>query len=73
LGGPPLGDAGPGAQSPPAPPGWGPAHTREYGMLLWAGPGVGGELGTRESFADLGATWARLFGLAWEGPGKSLV
>jgi len=48
-------------------------HTREYGMLLWAGPGVKGDLGTRESFADLGATWARLFGLAWEGPGKSLV
>ena len=48
-------------------------HTREYGMLLWAGPGVRGDLGTRESFADLGATWARLFGLAWEGPGKSLV
>ncbi|MFN4070696.1 MAG: phosphopentomutase [Thermus caldifontis] len=48
-------------------------HTREYGMLLWVGPGVKGELGTRESFADLGATWARLFGLTWEGPGKSLL
>jgi Phosphopentomutase len=52
---------------------FGTDHTREYGMLLWVGPGVRGDLGTRESFADLGATWARLFGLAWEGPGKSLV
>ncbi len=48
-------------------------HTREYGMLLWMGPGVEGELGTRGSFADLGATWARLFGLPWEGMGESLV
>ncbi|WP_114313197.1 phosphopentomutase [Thermus caldifontis] len=52
---------------------FGTDHTREYGMLLWVGPGVKGELGTRESFADLGATWARLFGLTWEGPGKSLL
>ncbi|GAB5602926.1 phosphopentomutase [Thermus sp. FJN-A] len=52
---------------------FGTDHTREYGMLLWVGPGVGGDLGTRESFADLGATWARLFGLSWEGPGKSLL
>ena len=51
----------------------GTAHTREYAMLLWVGPGVEGELGTRETFADLGATWARLFGLAWDGPGTSLV
>ena len=52
---------------------FGTDHTREYGMLLWVGPGVEGELGTRETFADLGATWARLFGLAWDGPGTSLV
>ena len=52
---------------------FGTDHTREYGMLLWVGPGVKGDLGTRESFADLGATWVRLFGLTWEGPGKSLV
>ncbi|MGC8877473.1 phosphopentomutase [Thermus sp.] len=51
---------------------FGTDHTREYGMLLWVGPGVEGELGTRESFADLGATWAKLFGLPWEGPGTSL-
>jgi len=52
---------------------FGTDHTREYGMLLWVGPGVEGDLGTRESFADLGATWAKLFGLPWEGPGKSLL
>lgn len=52
---------------------FGTDHTREYGMLLWVGPGVEGELGTRESFADLGATWAKLFGLSWEGPGESLI
>lgn len=51
---------------------FGTDHTREYGMLLWVGPGVEGDLGTRESFADLGATWAGLFGLPWEGPGVSL-
>ena len=52
---------------------FGTDHTREYAMLLWVGPGVEGELGTRETFADLGATWARLFGLAWDGPGTGLV
>ncbi|WP_135257198.1 phosphopentomutase [Thermus caldilimi] len=52
---------------------FGTDHTREYGMLLWVGPGVKGDLGTRESFADLGATWAKLFGLSWEGPGERLV
>ncbi|GGN00689.1 phosphopentomutase [Thermus composti] len=52
---------------------FGTDHTREYGMLLWVGPGVEGDLGTRETFSDLGATWAKLFGLAWEGPGTSLL
>ena len=52
---------------------FGTDHTREYGMLLWVGPGAEGDLGTRETFADLGATWARLFGLPWEGPGTSLL
>ncbi len=51
---------------------FGTDHTREYGMLLWVGPGVEGDLGTRETFADLGATWAKLFRLPWEGPGTSL-
>lgn len=45
-------------------------HTREYGMLLVAGPGMAGrDLGTRETFADLAASWARLFRLPWGGPG----
>lgn len=49
-------------------------HTREYGLLLVAGPGMAGRnLGTRHSFADLGATWAHLFGVAWSGPGESFV
>ncbi|GLV48543.1 phosphopentomutase [Thermus sp. LT1-2-5] len=51
---------------------FGTDHTREYGMLLWVGPGVEGDLGTRDTFADLGATWARLFGLPWEGPGTPI-
>jgi phosphopentomutase len=49
-------------------------HTREYGMLLAVGPGLAGrELGTRETFADLAATWAGLFGVRWGGPGKPMV
>ncbi len=49
-------------------------HTREYGMLLAVGPGLAGrDLGTRATFADLGATWARLFDLPWAGPGVAFV
>lgn len=49
-------------------------HTREYGMLLVAGPGMAGKaLGTRQTFADLAATWAKLFGLGWEGAGTSII
>ncbi|MBO1436798.1 phosphopentomutase [Meiothermus sp. CFH 77666] len=49
-------------------------HTREYGMLLVVGPGMAGkDLGTRASFADLAASWARAFGLGWEGPGVSVL
>lgn len=56
-------------------PTWrGTDHTREYGMLLVAGPGMAGrDLGTRETFADLAATWAKLFGLEWDGVGTSMV
>ncbi|WP_027893769.1 phosphopentomutase [Calidithermus chliarophilus] len=56
-------------------PTWrGTDHTREYGMLLAVGPGLAGrDLGTRETFADLAATWAGLFGLEWGGPGKRIV
>ncbi len=42
-------------------------HSREYAPLLIAGPGLRpGHLGTRSSFADLGASLIELFGLpAW--------
>lgn len=41
-------------------------HTREYTPFLAAGPRVraGADLGTRSTFADLGATLSDLFGLA---------
>ncbi len=49
-------------------------HTREYAMLLIAGPGMAGrDLGTRATFADLGATWAKLLDTRWEGPGDSVI
>ncbi|MCS7058803.1 MAG: phosphopentomutase [Meiothermus sp.] len=49
-------------------------HTREYGMLLVVGPGMAGaDLGTRATFADLGASWAKAFGLSWAGPGVSVL
>jgi phosphopentomutase len=42
-------------------------HSREYVPLLAGGPGLrGGSLGTRASFADLGATVAEAFGLRAE-------
>jgi phosphopentomutase len=48
-------------------------HTREYGMLLVAGPGMAGrDLGTRKTFSDLAATWAKLFNLRWDGPGTAI-
>jgi len=48
-------------------------HTREYVPLLAAGPGLraGIDLGTRSSFADLGASVEDAFGLASSGPGRS--
>jgi phosphopentomutase len=48
-------------------------HTREYVPLIAAGPRVkpGVDLGTRASFADLGATVEEALGLAPCGPGKS--
>jgi phosphopentomutase len=55
-------------------PTWrGTDHTREYGLLLVAGPGMTGkDLGTRATFADLAASWAKLFGLQWDGPGTAI-
>ncbi len=54
-------------------PTWpGTDHTREYGMLLAYGPDAqGSDLGTRATFADVGATVADLLGVAWSGPGTS--
>ncbi|MDZ7704928.1 MAG: phosphopentomutase [Trueperaceae bacterium] len=56
-------------------PTWpGTDHTREYGLLLAYGPSIPtGDLGTRQSFADVGATIADLFGVKWEGEGSSLA
>ena len=49
-------------------------HTREYVPVLAFGPSVRpAELGTRRSFADLGATVEELFGLEAKGPGTSFA
>jgi phosphopentomutase len=48
-------------------------HSREYVPLVVHAPGRGGgELGTRGSFADLGATVAELFGVRYE-TGRSFL
>lgn len=54
-------------------PTWhGTDHTREYGLLLAYSPGIDGrDLGTRSSFADVGATVAELLGVDWPGHGVS--
>jgi phosphopentomutase len=48
-------------------PTWrGSDHTREYALLLVAGPAMAGcDLGTRGTFADISASWAKVFGLSW--------
>jgi len=50
-------------------------HTREYTPLIVAGPRVrdGVDLGTRASFADLGATLAELFSVAPPAAGTSFL
>lgn len=50
-------------------------HTREYvPLLLWGGElPTGVDLGTRASFADVGATVEELFGLEPAGPGASML
>lgn len=52
-----------------------PDHTREYGPILAAGPRVktGVALGTRATFADVGATVEALFDLEPKGPGESFA
>lgn len=47
-------------------------HSREYVPLLVYGPRVRSQsLGTRDTFADLGATVAESLGVPWQGPGTS--
>jgi len=50
-------------------------HTREYVPVvgLVAGGGPGGDLGTRDSFADVGATVAEFFGVPGTGHGVSFL
>jgi phosphopentomutase len=50
-------------------------HSREYTPLLAAGPRVraGTDVGTRETFADVGASVAEAFGLGWKGAGTSFL
>lgn len=56
-------------------PTWpGSDHTREYGMLLAYRPGQEArDLGTRASFADVGATVAELLDVDWDGHGESFA
>jgi phosphopentomutase len=56
-------------------PTWpGTDHTREHGLLLAYAPGRPGvELGTRSSFADVGATVAALLRVEWGGVGESFA
>ena len=56
-------------------PTWhGTDHTREHGLLLAYAPGRPGiDLGTRQSFADVGATVADLLGVPWDGHGTSFA
>jgi phosphopentomutase len=49
-------------------------HTREYVPLLAYGPGLPARaLGTRSTFADIGASIMDAFGLKPEGPGRSCM
>ncbi len=50
-------------------------HTREYVPLVAWSPalGRGGDLGTRRSFADVGASVADWLGVRWDGPGASIL
>jgi phosphopentomutase len=50
-------------------------HTREYvPVIMWSQRfKAGGDLGARETFADLGATVADALGAEWYGPGRSFL
>lgn len=53
---------------------YGTDHTREYGLLLAYSPGsTAHNLGTRRSFADVGASVAELLGVLWNGAGVSFA
>src|SRR5690606_24030291 len=56
-------------------PTWaGTDHTREHGLLLAYSPNQRSvDLGTRDTFADVGATVAALLGVAWVGVGTSFA
>jgi len=56
-------------------PTWhGTDHTREHGLLLaYARGRPGRALGTRASFADVGATVAELLAVPWDGAGASFA
>jgi phosphopentomutase len=55
-------------------PTWhGTDHTREYGMLLVYSPNRKTiDLGTRKTFADVGASVAKLMDVKWTGAGSSV-
>ncbi|HEY3332698.1 MAG TPA: phosphopentomutase [Capsulimonadaceae bacterium] len=50
-------------------------HSREYAPVLVCGGGLSHnvDLGTRNSFADIGATVAKYLGAEWTGAGRSLL
>lgn len=56
-------------------PTWkGTDHTREHGLLLYYRPGEEARaLGTRRTFADVGATVADFLGVDWKGVGTSFA
>ncbi|MBI2247921.1 MAG: phosphopentomutase [Armatimonadetes bacterium] len=49
-------------------------HSREYTPVLTTTPRLRGvDLGTRRTFADVGATVAEALGVSWTGPGTSML
>ncbi len=50
-------------------------HSREYVPVLGVGPQIrpGTDLGTRSTFADVGATVSAALGIPWTGPGESML
>jgi phosphopentomutase len=50
-------------------------HSREFAPILALGAGIaeGLDLGTRDTFADIGATIADVLGAHWDGPGLTIT